>query len=268
MQYGEVTYQGDKPYDVFFKGKHIRVEGNKPVKLPLQKCIELIQNTEVFLPTEQTATTMKRLKVYKTKEIKNLLQNQDLFIIGSGPSLKGFDFNKLKNKKTMVLNHSLRYYSDADYLLFLDKKFVTECKDDIDKFKGIIFASYRTGYAPSIGTKNKFYTFPIHRIKPQNDIVMGLFCGELAGLAGLNLGIIMNAKRIFLLGFDLNPEKENYFFKDDFTKNKKYDERKMNKCVVHFEKFKQYKNRVFNCSSISRISTFDYRDIKEVLNEK
>ena len=51
---------------------------------------------------------------------KRLLENQEVFIIGGGPSLKGFDFARLKDKTCVAVNLSFRYVPWAKLVVFLD----------------------------------------------------------------------------------------------------------------------------------------------------
>jgi len=266
---GTVQYLGkEKEVLVFYDGKCKSVKPDDFINVPLQKCKHLIEKTENFVPTKETVKMLKRFDWKGTPSANGMLKGERLFIIGSGGSLKGFDFSRLDNEWTLVLNHSLRYYSDAKMLMFLDTTFRNECKTEIDNFKGIVFACFRADYDERFFHGKHLIKFPINRKIPQDDINLGLFNGELVGLTAINLGLVMGAKEIYLLGFDMNNESENYyFFEDEFkVKGRKHKGGKDEKVIKKFRKFEEHKDRIFNCSPISKIDVFDYKNIEEVLN--
>jgi len=266
---GTVQYQGrEKEVLIFHNGKCTTVGPDGFATIPLQECKRLIERAEDFVPTRETAEMLQRFDWKGTPTANGMLKGERLFIIGCGGSLKGFDFSRLDNEWTLVINHSLRYYPNAKMLLFLDVTFVKECKQEIDDFKGIVFASFRADYNDREFKGKHIVCFPINRKAPQEDINLGLFNGELAGLTAVNLGIVMGASEIYLLGFDMDSEAEDYyFFEDQFKpKSKKHRSGKDVKVLPQFEKFKPYNDRIFNCNPVSKIKTFEYRDIEDVLN--
>lgn len=192
--------------------------------------------------------------------IKDKYKGQRLFILGSGPSLKGFDFNRLDNDLTIALNHTVRYYNKAKMLLFMDRKFVMEWKSGIDSFQGDVFFRSVCDYQ---GPNKNTYCFGINKHGPQEQIENGLFMGESAGLAALNLGLIMGCSPIYLLGFDIDG---GYFFVDEFKeKGRQYEEHKKERMVKLFKRFDKYKNRIFTCSHGPLKEIFNYVNVETIV---
>ena len=269
MVLGTVQYLGkEKEVLIFYDGKCKAVKPDEFVTVPIHKCKYLIEKTENFVPTRETAEMLKKFDWKGGPSANGMLKGERLFIIGSGGSLKGFDFSRLDNEWSLVLNHSLRFYPNAKMLMFLDVTFVRECKKEIDNFKGIVFACFRADYDSRLFTGKHLICFPINRKTPQDDINLGLFNGELAGLTAINLGLVMGASEIYLLGFDMDPSAEEYyFFEDEFKKpGRTHKSGKDEKILKKFRKFSEHRDKIFNCNPNSKIDIFEYKDIEEVLN--
>jgi hypothetical protein len=255
---GRVIYVGTaKAYDIFYDGVALRVNRNQEVELPIWKCRDLIENTnDCFMLTCETALKLRDMLPERLKGFKDRLKGKRVFLLGSGASLAGFDFSRLDGEQTIVINHTLRFYDKAKYLLFLDKKFVNECNKEIRTFKGEIITSYRTEY-----NSHNVYRFHVNRIKPELELETGLYNGKSSGLAAINAALIMGAEKIYLLGFDLIPEPPYYFF----PKQEKYTYGKVKNTLVMFEQYKTWKDKIFNCSLKSSIELFQKVDIEDVL---
>ena len=48
----------------------------------------------------------------------------EVFIVGGGTRLSGFDFNKLKNKNVIAVNKSICYVPNANYFITMDYTFL------------------------------------------------------------------------------------------------------------------------------------------------
>jgi len=150
-----------------------------------------------------------------------------IFLVAGGPSLKGFDFSKLKNEDTIVVNKSIFDVPSPNYFITVDYTFLR--KININKFKSI-----KT-------TKVFVVDFSHSFLKEQNgqivdtrfnliydlnvfDVIIKSYRAEGIGYSfddfrtGLNSGycalqqaVILGYKEIILLGFDLNASDTTHY---------------------------------------------------------
>lgn len=198
----------------------------------------------------------------------NYFKDKDVFIVGGGPSLDDFDFKKLDNKNTIVINHAYRYCK-TDVLVFLDAIFVREIKKefnhDIYDFKFKIIAG------PSSGLQERANITKVQVTRGISMMPDRLYGRPCSTFIAMNAAIIMDARRIFLLGIDgafkktkKFPKGKGHFFSHEFKHNRDHYEAAYIRMVPLFEKFKHFKN-IYNCSPISTIKFFKYMDIEEAL---
>jgi glycosyltransferase involved in cell wall biosynthesis len=200
------------------------------------------------------------------KGIKDCWKNEPCIVVGAGPSLKGFDFSRLKNIHSIGINHVIEDYSDFDWFLFLDQRFLKKTTYDLKKYKGKIFCQNTCFVHPGTDTV-KFKTIK-HRKEIDLDIAKGLYNGCLSGLAALHLALISGANPIYLIGIDCGGGVYyDFHYKKDYTGATRSQERwqKYRGTANYFKKFSKWKNRVINLSDISNIKIFKKKNISEVL---
>lgn len=155
-----------------------------------------------------------------------------LFIVGGGPSLCGFDFSRLGNKSTVVVNNSVfdvpnpNYFITMDYT-WLTKNSILDRSRNREKFlsKGIhkvfvvSFAGDRTRCEwTSKGVKDKYFDLEydlslFDQIIPAAQYggigvdIEDFRCGSDSGFCALQLGTLLGYKRIYLLGMDFDVVK-------------------------------------------------------------
>jgi len=276
---GNIQYIGPgKWYQVFEGDRGVDAEKyGKYVSLPLHRCKILIESGE-FIPDNETA---KILSKYEPKglsmKIEGMLSGKRCFIIGGGRSLKGFDYSKLDNDFSIVLNHSINLYPKASALLFIDEKFIERETFNLGGYEGLIFSAYRTAYN-GIDRRKNVFSFALNMANPQRKYVFGLYNGSLSGLAALNLALIMDASKIYLLGYDLLPPEEDgvkagksiHCYDDNKVGNgKNYKNPKWCSAKIEmFKKFLPWKDRIVVCNQKSGLEFFKYESITKVLRRK
>lgn len=150
-------------------------------------------------------------------EIKNynfvnrMLTGETLIIIGSGFSGRGVDWSKLRKTrfKTLAVNHVIEHFQ-ADYLIFQDHRFMKRTKFDLKSFSGMTFCANNNPFALKAGIKKLVRFRPIKGNQISRTIEQGLFHRVSTGLCALNLGVIMNAKKIYMIGCDSPREWKSY----------------------------------------------------------
>lgn len=131
--------------------------------------------------------------------LKPYWHNQSVYIIGGGHSLKDFDWRLLHNKLTIGCNSAYLLGQDVcKVLIYGDDNWWLEFGEDVTKkYKGVIFS-----------------VAPMRRMKkPSNVIALprkscGLYYKCLGwngntGAAAVNLALLLGAKTVYLLGFDM-----------------------------------------------------------------
>lgn len=202
------------------------------------------------------------------------------FIVGGGPSLKGFDFNKLKGELVITVNRSFESFpdsainvaQDARVFGFYENREFPEGEEARKRFN-----SYE-GYKLWVDVQQfpfpeDIFRMPVCHVSDFNwkDFNGGIPPYGNSGLNALCIAVCLGASPIYLLGFDCKRGKENegnYHsgypssntspsvyegFLDDFKEASYY--------------IKQY-SRVVNLNRGSAIPSFEFGDIEEVKSIK
>jgi len=142
-------------------------------------------------------------------------KDKTCFILGGGPSLKDFDFNLIKNFKTIGVNKSFtKFPVDINYAMdirFYDMVAYTkntkwkELHQQWLAYKGIKLFLKRS-------TKSKFddNVYIVNHLAAKAlsfDLQRGIYGGNNSGFGALMLAIALGCKRIGLLGYDMKVQK-------------------------------------------------------------
>ena len=204
-----------------------------------------------------------------------MMQNTEVFIIGGGSSLQGFNFSKLEDKDTIAVNMSALDVPNPTYCITADSN---------------IFRKVQEGYFKEIETTWVLVTNPNHcTMKWQdgkfknikNDFVYNLFCmnmvirnagvegigfsfsdfktGYNSGFCGFQLAVLLGYKKIYLLGFDLVSGSQCHYHsrynKGKRTISNDTFKRFYDNFVLALKEIKEKTDiEVFSCSNISRLS--------------
>ena len=139
----------------------------------------------------------------KFGKIEGDWSDRPLFIIGGGPSLEGFDFSVLDGR-TLGANKSA-WVADCDFLCSLDQTFVRRAHREITEY----VASGKGAYLIMPPNERSHEQIPgaAYAVRIRGK---GMSCdpervhGVNSGYGSLNLGYLMGATSIGLLGFDMN----------------------------------------------------------------
>lgn len=146
------------------------------------------------------------------------------FIVGGGPSLRGFDFNKLAGKRVIGINKSF-LYCKSEILYFMDHSFY----NDPNVKENPVWRSFSgVKCTPSPYSDRQVYGFDVRlvrrRIEPiiTRDIEEGIYAGSNSGTGALCLAVALGCNPIYLLGYDFSVVggthwHEGYGVKDSYT---------------------------------------------------
>jgi len=126
-------------------------------------------------------------------------KDQEVFIIGGGESLKGFDWGLLKPLRTIGCNDA--YVHGTDICLFGDTKWFEHHEKWLRNYEGIVFTS-----CPKLQKSRVPWLWLICRE------AIGLHKGSIGwnfstGANAINLALLLGAAKIYLLGFDVKLSK-------------------------------------------------------------
>ena len=123
---------------------------------------------------------------------------ENAYIIGGGSSLHHFDWNLLKSENTIGCNDAYKLGEEiCKVCIFGDYSWWQHHKDRLSEYKGVVVTNACGLASEKPSWVNYFERQPT-----------GLFRNSLGwngntGASALNLALILGAKRIYLLGFDM-----------------------------------------------------------------
>ncbi len=158
-----------------------------------------------FIPTEE--------RLFSNTLEDGAWKGQRCFIIGGGPSLKGFDFSKLKGELVIGIN---RAYEKADctiifsldsryYMWIVRGKLGAEAKKKFEDFKGYKVWLNSASFIPCPEDIHLFNCIGGGRAFSWS-LKNGLAGGCNSGYGAVNLAVCLGANPIYLLGFDMKGD--------------------------------------------------------------
>jgi len=120
-----------------------------------------------------------------------------IYIAGGGPSLKGYDWDLLKNKRIIAVNRSYEVIPRAEVVYFTDKRFFNWHKNGLIAHSGVKITGDKNVDHPDI------QNYKLTGCKGIDLGHMQLKHGNNSGYAAMNLAVHLGARIIVLLGFDM-----------------------------------------------------------------
>lgn len=217
---------------------------------------------------------------------KDIHKGKRCFIVGTGPSLRIEDLDKLHQNKEICIscNKIYRAYDKtewrADYYGFLDGRVIEDCIDDIPHIPGTVFLGDSFHY--DINKKlnnvqyfhyiddNFFPNYPYFSL----DFTRGFYGGRTTTYSfGIQLAAYMGFKEIYLLGIDhcvtgncsdiCNHFISDYYRNDEKEKyqNTVYNADAISKAYEAAEYFsRKYNFRIFNATRGGKLDAFERVD--------
>lgn len=138
-------------------------------------------------------------------EPEPILRNKDVFIIGGGTSLRGFDWNRLIGLPTIGCNTAFTLgESICNMCVFGDLKWFEKFKTELKTFKGSLLTNN-----PNLHTRNLDWIYTAKR-KQQGLSVdpKELGWNSSTGALAINVALLLGAKNVLLLGYDMQLNKD------------------------------------------------------------
>lgn len=128
-------------------------------------------------------------------------EGEAVFIIGGGPSVKGFDFERLRGRRVIAVNNAgFDLTPWADVLFWADKRWLDWNVHRLGEHIGRYKISRKVPHIPT-GHDIKSLRFKPRGLSQAPDAVGG-WCG---GSSAINLAYLFGARVIVLIGFDMRP---------------------------------------------------------------
>lgn len=164
-------------------------------------------------------------------------QGRPCFVVGGGPSLLGFDFNRLKGSLTIGVNRAFEFFSPT-VLLAIDARFfrwVYDGKYGADALLKIIaYDGIKVGIRisdPHVPDVREVRALGVSG--PVVPIEQGVYHGNNSGYSAVALALALGADPVYLLGVDLRYDGERSHFHDGHPERTK--ERELyRKCFAPF----------------------------------
>lgn len=221
---------------------------------------------KVSVPAQVERHNVKPVPYVTPKTFKNIeptWKGETVYLIGGGPSLRSFPWERLRGKKTIAINKAIKFWPEADAMYWTDGRIWTWLEKEIKEFKGTKFTIAPKPYPVDVhllgrGIKYGFESAPNM-----------LAHGNNSGYAAINLAIHLGAKRIVLLGYDMGNDGNVSHFHDGYPVNATGENIYKNQFLPGFEILKgQLKGKdiqIFNACPTSKLNTFKKITIEEAL---
>ena len=224
--------------------------------------------------------------------------NKRVFIVGGGPSLIGFDFNKLINEDTIAINRSVFDLPRAKYFLTMDYTFLSRMRlqgarvnhkrlvdfvsNPSEKMFVVGFDDRRFEKRSDVEILDKF-TGMVYDLHLFNKVIWASARGGIgmsmedfrsssdSGFSAIQLATLLGYNEIYLLGMDfLVSESGTHYHKDYGSDKMNYQDRLDWFYTEYGRAFSEIREKlnikVFSCSRISKLNgLIPFANIEEVL---
>ena len=227
------------------------------------------------------------------RKLKNIHKGERCFFIGTGPSLRVEDVQKLKNERVFICNYGIALCKELsfkpDYYLIVDSSCYEDIKDYIDtnlvKTPIVIDMLDFKGGIESLKDNREWLHLPgyraffyVERLLKQRwsfskDVARAVFSGGSVVYFCYQLAAYMGFSEINLLGMDCDYGKDELHF---ISVNRETDRRlkknfiwynnnfvKMHQCAAHYCKKRGI--YVFNLTRGGNLEIFERKNLEEVL---
>tara|TARA_R110001592_G_scaffold282833_1_gene550636 strand:+ start:871 stop:2373 length:1503 start_codon:yes stop_codon:yes gene_type:complete len=201
----------------------VTIRPNSPTRVP--HSANIVQARTFRKP--QTLTEPKPIE-FATKIIQT--DKEACFIVGSGPSLTGFDFNQLSGFDTIAVNKAVEYLHNPTYFITTDYTYFLKASLPIEKINIKTQHSYFVAnMIPDYMSFNNGYVVDARDNRQYNDLykygsviksskkvgfgstLKDFHNGNNSGHCAIQLALLKGYKKIYLLGFDLMPNTQTHF---------------------------------------------------------
>jgi hypothetical protein len=207
----------------------------------------------------------KRFRQYtKIGKIEPIYKGETIYLIGGGPSLKDFDFNKLKGKICIAINKAILYVPFAQVAYWTDTRVYHWYQKQIKDFVGLKVTNKPRPIEE--GIINLLDTGKTGLELKNN----GIRHGNNSGYAAMNLAYHLGAKRIVLLGFDMHIQNRQTHWHEGYNipmpRANLYESSMLPNFETIVEPLEKQGVEVINANPKSAITCFKKMKLEQALN--
>lgn len=187
-----------------------------------------------------------------------------VFLLGGGPSLRGFDFDRLKGRGVVVaINDAVLHAPWADAVFTIDTVWLQRRRGSLTEFEG-----ERIAAVPPDWDRSAWTGFTLLRRVQRPGLSRGMdaiYTGDNSGFAALGLAIMRDAARIALLGYDLTGPGH---WHEGYEWRSRYGHADYQRWASYFpvlaEAARQRGVRVINCNPASGVRCFEFGYFEDI----
>ena len=183
-----------------------------------------------------------------------MYRNEEIFIVGGGPSLKGFDFDCLTNRKTIAINIAIFDTLNPDFFITVDYTFLSKLKKlgpaftkkTCPKFFVVDFSCSDLKEDDTRGNIKDVRCNIVYKLAPFDIIIKArkaegigysfkdFRTGKNSGFCALQLAVLLGYKKINLLGIDLGTTSDKSHYHDMYGGGSSFND----KLMMYYQYFK------------------------------
>jgi hypothetical protein len=134
----------------------------------------------------------------------------EVFLIGGGPSLRGFDFERLRGRVLVAVNDAAVHVPFASALFSMDATWIRNRWREITNFTGEKYLAVAEDFDFTNAVDACYLKRCRRGIGLSEDPAVIYMGGGNSGYGALNLAFLRGATRIVLLGYDLNQSGQHW----------------------------------------------------------
>jgi hypothetical protein len=221
-------------------------------------------NSPTVIPHEKVSLNWGKVDMSKVTytKVEPLYKGQTVYIIGGGPSLKGFNWDLLKGKKVIAINRAYEFCK-AEVVYWTDGRFYQWNKDELDALTATKYTIQPSANQINVNVIRRGMR---HGLETNPSM---LAHGDNSGYAAINLAYHLGAKQIVLLGYDMGNVNGESHFHDGYqvsaTTDDTYETRFMKGFPYLADMLKEKGINVWNVSPISKLTCFQRLTIEQAL---
>lgn len=187
---------------------------------------------------------------------------RSVILIGGGPSLRGFDFDRLRGRAIVVaINDAIRAAPWADVAFTIDRQWLARRRDELVRFSGEKIAAMPLGQPAVQGVK----FVQRRRGGGLSDDPAVVHTGDNSGFAALGMALMRGAGNIALLGYDMDRPGH---WHDGYEWSSQYGPQNYPAWAAGFSSLavaaRELGARVLNCNPDSAIRCFPFGAVDQV----